>query len=162
IDIRIFGALADRSRADLEIDSILVGAVDQAVAVGDAGLESRRVASSQHHLAIVFTQHHFTGDHVDELILGGMPVALCGGGTGLQGGEIDTELVESGCVTQPLAYAPSHHLAERLWISGDRIRLEAIDIDLRHFEMLRFGYTRSTIVAVPMPMPMHRVTSAVP
>src|SRR5580704_1920694 len=52
VDIRIFGALADSSRADFEIDGIAAAAVDKAMAVGDAGLEAGRVAGPQHHLAV--------------------------------------------------------------------------------------------------------------
>src|SRR5215471_19087960 len=132
------------------------------MAVGDAGLESCRIAGPQHDLAVVFTQHDLSGQHVHELIFGDVPMALRRGGAWLQGGEIDAELVESDGVAEPLAYASEHDLTKWLRISGQRIRLEVIDFDLRHARCSAWSYVRSMIVAVPMPMPMHRVTSAVP
>ena len=80
------------------------------MAVGDAGLEAGRVAGPQHGLAAVLAQHDFAGEHVDELVLGGMPVALRRGGARLQRGEVDAELIEPGGVAEPLAHASEHDL----------------------------------------------------
>src|SRR5712671_2359807 len=161
VDVGIFGALARRAGADFQVDGIAVGPVDQTMAVGNAGPEPGGIAGAHDNLAVVFAQHNLPGQHVDELILGGMPVALRRGGAGFQRGQVDAELGEPGGVAEPLAHASEHDLAERLGISGHRISLEVIDIDLRHLRSSGSPYTRSTMVAVPMPIPMHRVTSAV-
>src|SRR6516165_7208664 len=93
-------------------------------------------------------------------------MALRGSGTGPQRGEVDAELVETHGVAEPLAYAANDRTAKGLGISADLLRLEIGDVDLGH-GFLSAGssqqtYTRSMIVAVPMPRPMQRVTSAVP
>ena len=44
IDVGEMRAFARGARADLEIDGVAVGAVDEMVAVGDAGLEAGGVA----------------------------------------------------------------------------------------------------------------------
>src|SRR5215469_17198764 len=49
-------AFAQRARANLEIDGIAAGAVDQMVAVGNARLEAGRVARPQHGLAFILDQ----------------------------------------------------------------------------------------------------------
>src|SRR6266478_912271 len=68
--------VALRARANLQVDGIPFGPINQTMAVGDAGLEPSRVSRAHHDLAAVFAQHHFAGQHVNEFILGGVPVAL--------------------------------------------------------------------------------------
>src|SRR5450432_578649 len=133
------------------------------MAVGDAGLETRRVAGPEHSLALVLAQHQGALENKDELILGRVPVALGGLCARLQSGEVDAELIETDHVAEPLAQTAGNRGAIRLRIAGGRFHFHLRKVDLRH-SRLSFpmcGQTRSMMVAVPMPAPMHRVTSAV-
>src|SRR5262249_10793796 len=75
IDVRIVHALALGARADLEIERIARGAVDQAMGDAAAGLEARGVTGPEHGLAVVLLQHQLALQHVDELVLLLVPVA---------------------------------------------------------------------------------------
>src|SRR5262249_6567128 len=57
VDVRIGGALARRAAADLEVHGVAIGAVDQAVAIGRAGLPAGGVAGPEYRLALVLAQH---------------------------------------------------------------------------------------------------------
>src|SRR5262249_9983417 len=105
-------------------------------------------------LAAILAQHHFALEHVDELILGLVPMALRRPRAGLERGEVHAELVEPDRIAQPLAEAAEHRLPMRLGIVAAGVDLEIGDVDLGH-------QTRSMMVAVPMPAPMHKVTRPV-
>src|SRR5262249_45306323 len=70
IDIGIVRPLALGTRADLEIDRVALRLVDEMVAVGDPGLETRGVAPLQHGRAAILDQHDLTLEHVNELVFG--------------------------------------------------------------------------------------------
>jgi hypothetical protein len=57
-------------------------------------------------------------------------------GAGLERGEIDAELIETGGVAEPLAPAPQHRLPEWLGICGGVIKFEIGDVDLGHVQTL--------------------------
>jgi hypothetical protein len=71
--------------------------------VGDTGLEPRRIPGREDRLPVVLAQDQRTLDDKDELILGGMPVALGGLRARSQPGQVDAELIEADHVAQPLA-----------------------------------------------------------
>src|SRR5262249_23882481 len=109
-----------------------------------------------HGLAAILAKHKLALEQVDELVLVLVPVALRRRRAGLEPRQVDAELIEPDRIAEPLALASEHGLAERLRIARGGVDLELVDVDLRHD-----GHTRSMIVAVPMPTPMHSVTSAV-
>src|SRR5215470_11529919 len=62
-----------------------------------------------------------------------MPVALRRGGSRLQGAEVDTELGQAACSTEPLARAPLHRPVERRRIIRRLVERQLVDIDFWHF-----------------------------
>src|SRR5262249_21763780 len=76
VDVRIVRALGGGARTDLDKNRIAIRAIDQTVTVRHAGLPGCRISWLEHDLAAVLAQHHFTLEHVDELVLALMPVAL--------------------------------------------------------------------------------------
>src|SRR5262245_51044486 len=100
---------------------------------GKAGLPGRRLAGPQHGLAPVLAQDHFAFEHVNELVLLLVPVALRRGGSRLQGADVDTELGQAGCSTEPLARAPLHRPVERRRIIRRLVERQLVDIDFWHF-----------------------------
>src|SRR5215510_6435223 len=67
IDVGIMHTLAFSARADLEIDRVARGAVDQAVGDAASRFEAGGVAGLEHGLAVVLTEDQFALEHVDEL-----------------------------------------------------------------------------------------------
>src|SRR5262249_14281187 len=117
---------------DFEIERITLRAIDQAMAVIGAGLPAGRVASLQHGFAIVLEQHQLALEHVDELVLALMPMALGRLRAGRQARGIDAELVEAGGVAEPLARAPGHREMEGIRITGADLGFDARNIDPGH------------------------------
>ena len=111
IDVGIVRALARRARADLEIDGVAVGAVDEMVAVGDAGLEAGGVARPEDRLAVVLDQRQLAFEHVDELVLVLVPVAQRRGRAGLQRRQVDAELVSPAASPSRLRERPATSLS---------------------------------------------------
>src|SRR5262245_63389727 len=103
------------------------------MAVRQAGLPGRRLAGPQHGLAAVLAQNHFAFENVNELVLLLMPVALRRGGSRLQGAEVDTELGQAACSSEPLARTPLHRLVERRRIIRRLVERQPVDIDFWHF-----------------------------
>src|SRR5262245_9044917 len=95
VDIGIMHPLACRAGADLEIDRVPAGAVDQAMGDAAAGLEAGGIAGTQHRLAVVLLQHQLAVEHVDELVLLLVPVAQRRRGARLDARDIDPELGEA-------------------------------------------------------------------
>src|SRR5262245_20415245 len=92
VDVGIMRALGRGEAADLDIDGVAARAVDQLVAVGDAGLPASAVARPQHDLAAVLDQRDLAVDHVDELVFLLMPVPQRRAGAGLESRDVDPEL----------------------------------------------------------------------
>src|SRR4051794_7464583 len=65
VDVGIDRGLVDDPGADFDVDSILLAAVDQAMAVAAVGLEARGVAGFQHGLAVVLAQDDFAFEDED-------------------------------------------------------------------------------------------------
>ena len=65
--------------------TLLVNApIDEMMAVGDPGLEAGRIAGLEHDFAAVLDQDQLAFQHVDELVLVLVPVALRRRGAGLR------------------------------------------------------------------------------
>src|SRR5437868_5608885 len=102
------GVIADRAllaRADLEQLRVLIGAILQTVAVPFIGRKPGRVAGMQHLFAVIGDEHNLAREHIDELVLAGVPMALARPGAGRQPQEVDTELRQPGRVAEPGALA---------------------------------------------------------
>jgi hypothetical protein len=79
-----------------------------------------------------------------------MPVALRRGGSGLQGADVDTELGQAGCSTEPLARAPLHRPVERRRIIRRLVERQLVDIDFWHFcSWSRAGHIRPETNTIP-------------
>src|SRR5262249_22051126 len=155
IAVRIVAALGTRARADLEIKRVALRSVDEVVAVRDAGLEARAVARLEQRLTAVLDQGNLAFEHEDELVLLLVPVAQRRGGARLEPREIDAELGEPRDVAERRLLAAVGHFAPGLRVDALGAHHGLGDVDLGH------AHTRSMMVAVPMPAPMHSVTSAV-
>src|SRR5262249_21396704 len=73
--VRVVRQVARRAVADLEIERVARGTIDQVVAVLLAGREAGAAARRQGLLAGVGDQHQLALDDPDELVLQGVPVA---------------------------------------------------------------------------------------
>src|SRR5438477_6355695 len=107
------GVIADGAllaRADLEQLRVLVGAILQTVAVPFIGRKPGGVAGMQHLFALIGDEHDLAREHIDELVLAGMPVALTRPGTRRQPQQIDTELRQPGRGAEPRALAGAARL----------------------------------------------------
>ena len=62
-------AFGFRARTDLQKHRVAGRAVDQAMAVGDAGLPAGGIAGTQHGLTVVLAQHHLAFEDVHEFVL---------------------------------------------------------------------------------------------
>src|SRR5262245_17661358 len=123
--------LAGGAGADLEINRVAFGAIDEAVRDAAAGLEARRVARPEHGLAVVLLQDQLALEHVDELVLVLMPVAQRRGRACFDAREIDAELGQPGRVADPLLFAPGNDRSELFWIGRNLLCRNFCDIDLR-------------------------------
>src|SRR5262249_5083279 len=121
----------------------------------DAGLEARAVARLEQRLTAVLDQGNLAFEHEDELVLLLVPVAQRRGGARLEPREIDAELGEPSDVAESRLLAAVGHFAPGLRVDPLGAHHGLGDVDLGH------AHTRSMMVAVPMPAPMHSVTSAV-
>src|SRR5262245_32160819 len=130
--------------------------VDEVMAVRHAGLESGAVARLEHGLAGVLDQHQLAFEDIDELVLLLVPMSQRRSGARLEARQVDAELGEAGDVAKRRLLAAVSHLAKVARIDTLGTHRGFADVDLGH------PYTLSMMVAVPMPAPMHSVTSAVP
>ena len=128
-------------------DRVKGRAVDQAMAIGDAGLPTGGVAGTQHRLAAVLVQDHLAFEDVDELVFVGVPVPLGRLRSRLEPRKVDTELVEPDRIAEPLARASLDRFAERIGIAGRRFDLHAGDFDLGHS-------LASHLLGVATPLPL--------
>src|SRR5215813_4122883 len=132
VDVGIMRALGRRAGADLEIDGVAVRAVDQMMAVGDAGLPAGGVAGPQHDLAAVLDQRDLAFDHVDEFVFLLVPVPQRRAGAGLEARDIDAELGQARDITDRALLAAARDRLEiaRIGAVGPHDGLG--NVDLRH------------------------------
>lgn len=134
VDVGIDHGLAcRRARADFEHHRVLAAAVLEAVAVGLARLEAGTVAGPQHVLAGLADQRHLAFEHVDELVLGAVPVALRRPRARRQAQQVDAELGEAGGIAEPgpLARPAGLVIGRRVERAGGLARGGNVDL-LRH------------------------------
>src|SRR3954471_24465740 len=156
VDVGVDRSLMRCACADLDVNGVFLRTVDQAMTDTAVRLPAGGVTRFEHALAVVLDERNLAFEYIDEFILVPMPMPLRRPGARLQRNQVDAELVEAHGVAEALAFAADDRLPERLGIHADGIERDFGDIDLRHCRR-----TRSMIVAVPMPTPMHNVTSAV-
>ena len=141
IDIGIMHALVLGAGADLEIERVLVGAVDQAMADAAVGAPAGSVARLEHGLAGVLVQHELAFEHVDELVLALVPVAERGFGMRLDARDIDAELRQPHRIAEPLLLAAGDDVREFLRIGAVVVERDFGAVDLRHGDhAFRGGY----------------------
>jgi hypothetical protein len=100
VDVRVVRSVVRGARADFEHLRVAVGAVLQTVAVTIARLKPGRIARAQDFLAAICHEYHLARQHVHELVLLGVPVALARPRSRLQPQQVDAELGEPGRVAQ--------------------------------------------------------------
>jgi hypothetical protein len=100
IDIGAGGEVVRVARAHLQIDGHRGGFVDQVMAVAGAFRKRRTFSCVQRRLAAVFDQRHFAFEHMDELVLIAVPVALAGPAAGRQGHQVDAEIAQPARLAQ--------------------------------------------------------------
>src|SRR3981081_4125792 len=132
IDIGIVRALLLGARAHLGIGRVARGLVGGVMAVGDAGLEPRRVARSQHRRAAILDQRDLPLEHIDELVLGLVPMAQRRRSARLEPRQIDAELHEPRDVAERRLLAAVGDAAPRLRIGAFGADGCVGDIDLGH------------------------------
>src|SRR5690349_6766941 len=113
VEVRIMAAFARRPRPDHQEGGIPVGPIDQMMAVRHPGGKRRRIARHHPRLAIRFDKHEFAVEHVDELVLRLVPVALRRCGTRLEPNQLDAELRQAAGIAERLGMAAPHQVAER-------------------------------------------------
>src|SRR5882724_11543637 len=156
VDVGIHGRFIRSARTDLDVNGVFLRAIDQAMTDTAIRLPAGGVARFHHSLAVVLDERDLAFEHIDEFVLVPVPVPLRRPGAGLERDQVNSKLVESHDVAEALAFAADDRFPERLGIHADGIDRDFGDIDPRHCR-----HTRSMIVAVPIPTPMHNVTSAV-
>jgi hypothetical protein len=130
IDVRVVAlVLRDFARAYLEDDGIPTGSILQMMTIVDGGFESGAIAGAKNLLPRVRDEHELALEHVHELIFRGMPMPLARPGAGLQSQEIDSEIGQSGGITDSLAPATGAWTVEWRGISraGNRGYFSKID-----------------------------------
>src|SRR6185312_7840935 len=154
IVVGIMRMLARRAGADLKVDSVARRFVHQHMAVGDAGFPAGRLTRLEQCLPAVFDQGQLAFEHVDEFVLLLVPVPQRRRHTRRQPGPVDAKLSEPGEIAEDSFLAALDRFLELLRIAASAAHLSLGDVELGH-------QTRSIMVAVPMPTPMHNVMSAV-
>src|SRR5208282_707541 len=109
-----------------------------------ARLEASSVARAQNFLAIIADENHFTRQHINELILFGVPVALARPGPGRQAQEVDAELRQAHRVAKPPSLPHPAWLIEWRGIERpddgrDRNEIDALFHDLHRMSSEPFG-----------------------
>jgi len=106
VDVRVVAlVLPDFARSYLEDDGVPIGSILQMMAVVDAGFEPGAIAGTKNLFPRVRDENEFALEYVHELIFRGMPMPLARPGAGLQAQEIDSEIGQSGGITDSLAPA---------------------------------------------------------
>jgi hypothetical protein len=108
-DRRIIG----NASTNLEHLHIGARAVLQTMPVAIASLKAGGIAAAQEFLAGICHESNFAGQHVDEFVGLGMPMALAGPCAGRQCQQIDAELGQPGSVTELAAMSRSTWNVER-------------------------------------------------
>ena len=114
VDIGVVRGVADRvARADFQNHRLARAAILQMVRVSHAGLKAGAVTTVQHLFAGVGDEYHFALEHVDEFVLGFVPVALAGPTARGQAQQVHAELAQAGGIAQTPALARAAGLVVR-------------------------------------------------
>ena len=106
--------------------------VDHVMAVAGAFRKGRAIAGAQHRLAAILDQRQLAFEHVDELVLVRMPVALARPVARRQAHEIDAEIGKPAGVAQPLPHALGAGRVEGRRIARAFAFRHGGDVDLGH------------------------------
>jgi hypothetical protein len=118
VDVRIGGLVFLEARTHHQEQRRAPAAVDQVMAVRAAGREGGAIAGAHQGLALVGDEGQLAGHDHHELVLVRMPVALRGGGAGLQLHQVDAKLRDAAGVPQRLPAASVDGLGEGIGITG--------------------------------------------
>src|SRR5690606_9176831 len=132
VDVQVLALVGVVAIADHEEARGPVAAVLQVVAVAHPGLEARAVAGAHGLFAGVGDQHQFTFQHVDELVLAGMPVALAGPDAGVEGDQVDAERGQARGIAQLQPAAAAARQVVRRRIARALSLRRGFEVDLAH------------------------------
>src|SRR5690348_6910025 len=76
VDVGVDRGFDRRASANLEIDAVLLGLIDQTVANPAVGFPAGGIAGRQHDFAVVLAERDLALQHIDELVFVAMPVPL--------------------------------------------------------------------------------------
>ena len=132
IDIGTVRYVIWRAATDLEMDGDFIRSIDHVMTVAGIFLKRRAVASAQNRLPIVFNQDEFALKHVNQLVLGCVPMTLARPIAGWQVHEIDAEVDKTSSISQSLANALGAWHAVRRRIRTTLSFRHAPYVDFRH------------------------------
>jgi hypothetical protein len=129
VEAGVIRDIAADAGADFQHQGVRGRAVLQAMAVAVIGLEAGGITGAEDFVAGIRHQRNLARDHIDELVAGGMPVALARPGTGRQPQQVDAELRQPGHVAEPGAFArPARRVVRRRIHRADhRRQLAGVD-----------------------------------
>src|ERR1700722_6964751 len=107
------------------------------MAIAGAFRKRRAIARAQHRLAAVFDERQLAFEHVDELVLVAVPMALARPAAGRQGHQIDAEIAKSARHAQAPARTCRARRIERRRGSNTLTRGQGGYVDLGHALLLR-------------------------
>src|SRR5262245_18838840 len=107
------------------------------MAIAGTFRKRRTIACVQHRLAAVFDERDFAFEHIDELVLVAVPVALAGPAAGRQPHQIDAEIAKPARVAQTLPRTCSTGRVEGRRIARALTCGHGGDVDLGHALLLR-------------------------
>jgi hypothetical protein len=127
--VAVMGGVVGGAGADFEHLRVGRGAVLQAMAVAVVGRKSGGVAGAEDFLAAIGHQHDLAREDIDELVAGGVPVALARPRARRQAQQVDAELGQPGRVAEPGAGARPARLVEGRRIERADGRCQGGDVD---------------------------------
>ena len=161
VDVGI-GAVGALAAVDDEEAAIGVAFVDQVVAVLDALRPGADVARAQCGPATILDQHRFAGQHHQQFVFAGVPVALRGPGAGLQHDMARADFAQPGDRRQPAVPAAGDRLVERRRVAGAVGLGNRREIELGHGRAPVLAVGRLSPYAGPQSCPCHRPSSNSP
>lgn len=102
------------------------------VAVAAVFGEGGAVAGLEQRLAAVLDQRQFALQHIDELVLMAVPVALARPAAGRQRHQVDAEILQPAGIAEAAAGAPGARLVEGGRVTGAFADGDGLHVDLGH------------------------------
>lgn len=125
------------ARTNFQIDRDCCGMVDQVMTTASTFWKRSALAGPQQSSSLIFNERDFAFEYIDELVFVTMPMPLARPCTGRQRHQVDPEVLEPTCVTQPSPSARRARLIEWTGVSRAFLYGYRRDVDFRHGRELR-------------------------